>query len=146
MKNPIRHAGDVEVGAVLPSLSIPIDRTFIAASAIATRDYQPVHHDAEAARARGSEDVFMNILTSNGLVGRFVSAWAGPNAVLRKIAIRLGAPNYPGDTMVMSGEVTSKRVQSGVAEIEVTLRGKNGRGDHIVGTAVLTLPNHEAMA
>ena len=27
---------------------------------------------------RGSPDIFMNILTTNGFVGRFVTDWAGP--------------------------------------------------------------------
>ncbi len=34
----------------------------------------------------------MNILTSNGLAGRFVTDWAGPFATVRRVKIRLGAP------------------------------------------------------
>jgi len=54
----------------------------------------------------------MNILTTNGLVGRYVTDWAGPNAVLKKVAIKLGAPNFPGDTMKMSGAVTNSLRQT----------------------------------
>ena len=97
---------DVAVGDVLPELAIPITRTLIVATAIASRDYQDVHHDPELAAARGSPDIFMNILTTNGLVGRFVTDWAGPAAILTDVSIRLGVPNYPGDTMVLSGTVT----------------------------------------
>lgn len=92
-------------GEVLPALEIPITRTLIVAGAIASRDYQDVHHDAELARQKGSPDIFMNILTTNGLVGRYITDHFGPAAVLRKVAIRLGAPNYPGDTMVLTGTV-----------------------------------------
>ncbi|WP_069743743.1 hypothetical protein [Streptomyces sp. EN23] len=60
--------------------------------AIASRDYQDVHHDAELAREKGSPDIFMNIFTTNGLVGRYITDHFGPAAVLRKVAIRLGAP------------------------------------------------------
>ena len=99
---------DVSVGDELPQLDIPLTRTLIVATAIASRDYQDVHHDPGLADERGSKDIFMNILTTNGFVGRFVTDWAGPDATIRNVSIRLGAPNYPGDTMVMTGTVTAK--------------------------------------
>ncbi|MBV8297045.1 MAG: MaoC family dehydratase [Acidimicrobiia bacterium] len=123
-------------GDELPVLDVPITTTAIVAGAIASRDYQDVHHDAALARERGSKDVFMNILTTNGYVGRFVTDWAGPDATLKKVAIRLGAPNYPGDTMVMTGKVTKKAD----GEVEVSLKGANSLGDHVVGTVTLVLP------
>ncbi|MDQ3148217.1 MAG: MaoC family dehydratase [Actinomycetota bacterium] len=128
---------DVEVGDALPPLAVPLTRTLIVATAIASRDYQDVHHDPGLAVERGSKDVFMNILSTNGFVGRFVTDWAGPDAVLRSVAIRLGAPNYPGDTMTITGSVTAKdddRV------VEVTLRGANQLGDHVTGTVRVALP------
>ena len=127
---------DVHEGDELPPLDVPITRTAIVAGAIASRDYQDVHHDPELARDRGSKDIFMNILSTNGFVGRFITDWAGPDAVLRKVAIRLGAPNYPDDTMRMTGKVTRK--QDGV--VEVAVRGANSAGDHVTGTVELTLP------
>ncbi len=128
---------DVAEGDELPALDVPITRTAIVAGAIASRDYQDVHHDPELAKERGSKDVFMNILTTNGYVGRFVTDWAGPNAVLKKVAIRLGAPNYPGDTMRMTGRVTRKTD----GEVEVALKGANSLGDHVTGTVTLVLPS-----
>ena len=127
---------DVQVGDEVPTLVIPLTRTLIVATAIASRDYQDVHHDPELARQRGSKDIFMNILSTNGFVGRFITDWAGPDATLRKVSIRLGAPNYPDDTMRMTGKV--KRKQDGV--VEVAVRGANSAGDHVTGTVELTLP------
>ncbi|WP_020109166.1 MaoC family dehydratase [Nocardia sp. 348MFTsu5.1] len=127
-------AGQVVVGQVLPELTIPLTRTMIVATALASRDYQDVHHDPDLAVARGSKDVFMNILTTNGLVGRFVTDWAGPQASLRKVAIRLGAPNYPGDTMTLTGTVTS--VEDGLVSVQV--RGANSLGDHVKGAVKFT--------
>jgi acyl dehydratase len=127
---------DVAEGDELPALDVPITTTAIVAGAIASRDYQDVHHDAELARRRGSKDVFMNILTTNGYVGRFVTDWAGPDAVLKKVAIRLGAPNYPGDTMRMTGRVTAKG-DDGLVDVEI--RGANSVGDHVVGTVTVVL-------
>src|SRR6266550_6001977 len=116
----VRYA-DVRVGAELPRLDVPLTRSLIVATAIASRDYQDVHHDPGLAVDRGSKDIFMNILTTNGFVGRFVTDWAGPDATIRKIAIRLGAPNYPGDVMHLTGTVVAK--DEGAAEIAV--RGAN---------------------
>jgi acyl dehydratase len=127
---------DVKVGDELPELAIPLTRTLIVATAIASRDYQDVHHDPGLAEERGSPDIFMNILSTNGFVGRFITDWAGPDAVLKSVKIRLGAPNYPGDTMTMTGKVTSK--DDGVVGVEV--RGANKLGDHVTGTVALELP------
>ena len=106
---------DVQVGDELPSLSIPLTRTLIVATAIASRDYQDVHHDPGLAQQRGSPDIFMNILSTNGLVGRYITDWAGPDAILKSVNIRLGAPNHPGDTMTMTGRVSVK--DDGVVEV-----------------------------
>lgn len=130
-------AGDVKVGDALPPLEIEVTRTLIVAGAIASRDYQDVHHDAELARQKGSPDIFMNILTTNGLVGRYITDYFGPGAVLRKVAIRLGAPNYPGDTMVLTGSV--EEVEGDTATVRVV--GANGIGRHVTGTVTVTLPS-----
>ena len=128
----------VAVGNELPPLAIPITTTLVVAGAIASRDFTPVHHDKAAAQAQGMQDVFMNILTTNGLVGRYVTDWAGPGATLRGVAIKLGAPNLPGDTMKMSGKVTAKDDTRGVVEVAVV--GANGWGDHVTGTVKVALP------
>ncbi|MGW2645024.1 acyl dehydratase [Streptomyces sp. NPDC001393] len=129
-------------GAALPPLEIPVTRTLIVAGAIASRDYQDVHHDAESARQKGSPDVFMNILTTNGLVGRYITDHFGPTAILRKVAIRLGAPNYPGDTMVLTG--TIETVDGDTATVRVV--GANALGRHVTGTVTVTVPEAPATA
>jgi acyl dehydratase len=130
------RAGEVRVEDALAPCPVPISATLIVAGAIASRDYQDVHHDRDLARLRGSPDIFMNILTTSGLVARFVTDWAGPGARLTKLAIRLGAPNYPGDAMLLSGSVSAASGR----DVEVTLRGDNRLGPHVTGTVALTLP------
>ena len=125
-----------KVGDELPPLDIELTPTVIISTAIASRDYQDVHHDPTLAKERGSPDIFMNILSTNGFVGRFITDWAGPDAIIKKVSIRLGAPNYPGDTMRMTGKVTA--VDDGVATVEVV--GANNLGDHVVGTVEVVVP------
>ena len=131
-------AADISVGQELPELVIPLTTTLIVSAAIATRDYQDVHHDLGLAKERGMPNIFMNILSTNGFVGRFVTDWAGPEAIVKSIAIRLGAPNFPGDTMRMTGRVTAIDASEGTVEVE--LRGANSMGDHVTGKVVVSLP------
>jgi uncharacterized OB-fold protein/acyl dehydratase len=135
-----RKYDDVQVGDQLPLCPIPITPTLVVSTAIASRDYQDVHHDRDQAQRKGSKDIFMNILTSSGLSGRYVTDWAGPDAVLKNLKIRLGAPNYPYDTMTMSGSVAKKEVVDGEGIVQVAFEGRNSLGAHVTGTIDLALP------
>jgi len=133
--------GRVQVGDRLPELVIDLTATLIVGGALASRDFTPVHHDRAAAQAQGMPDVFMNILTTNGLVGRYVTDWAGPNAVLKKVSLRLGAPSFPGDQLKFSGTVTAKDEVSGVVGVEVV--GRNSWGTHVTARVDVALPRAE---
>ncbi len=129
------NATELNVGDALPTLDIPINPRQIVSGAIASQDFENVHHDKAAAQAAGTPDIFMNILTTNGIVGRYLTDWAGAEARIKRIQLRLGAPNFPGDTMVLSGEITA--YEEGV--VEVSFKGKNAMGNHVTGTASVDL-------
>ena len=131
---------DVEVGDQLAPCPIPITPTLIVSTAIASRDYQDVHHDRDLAIKRGSPDIFMNILTSSGLSSRYVTDWAGPEAILKNLKIQLGVPNYPYDTMTMTGSVSEKTTEGSAGIIEVSIRGYNRMGNHLTGSIQVELP------
>ncbi|MGZ8744868.1 MAG: MaoC family dehydratase [Nocardioides sp.] len=120
----------ISVGDRLPPWEVPITPTLVVSTAIATRDFQDVHHDRDLAREHGSKDIFLNILTSTGLVERYVTDHLGHDVTIRGIAIRLGAPAYPYDTLTFTGTVSS--VEGGVAVVDV--RGAVSLGDHVTGT------------
>jgi acyl dehydratase len=120
----------LEAGQQIPAWSLPMTPTTIVSTAIATRDWQDVHHDRDVAQAAGSKDIFMNILTTNGLVEKFVADWAGHDTEIKGIAIRLGAPAHPYDTLTFTGTVAS--VEAGIATIDVT--GTVSLGNHVTGT------------
>ncbi|MDQ0380147.1 MaoC family dehydratase [Amycolatopsis thermophila] len=125
----------IAVGTELPELAFDVTPTFVISTALATRDFQDVHHDRDAAVARGSKDIFLNILTDNGLVQRFVTDWAGPEAFVRSIKIKLGVPCYAGDKLVFTGRVAS--LEGRVAVVEVT--GTGSLGAHVTGTVTVEL-------
>jgi acyl dehydratase len=131
---------DIEVGDEVTPLEIRITTTMIVAGAIASRDFMPVHHDRDYANKQGSPNLFMNILTSNGYCVRFLTDWAGPEAMVKKLAIRLGAPCFPNDPLRFTGSVTGKsRGEGAEGFIEITFKAANSLGDHVSGTAVLSL-------
>ena len=117
------------VGTQLPELRIEATPTFVVSTAIATRDFQDVHHDRDRAVARGSRDIFVNILTTTGLVQRYVSAWA-PDAVVRAVSIRLGVPCHAGETLTLSGQATAAYGDEQI----VAVTGRCSLGDHVTAT------------
>jgi len=139
---PVRslRASDVSVGDKLPSFALPVTSTIIVAGAIASRDFMPAHHDAAYAKSQGAPDMFMNILTTNGYVARYISDWTGPEGRIRKIAIRLGAPAIPGQDLRFNGHVTSAREEGAECVLEIAVRAANDLGDHATGTVTVTLP------
>ena len=128
------------VGEALPELVIEASVRNIVATAIASRDFQDVHHDIALAQERGSKTIFTNILTSNGYCLRYVTDWTGPDAVVKKASIRLGVPNYAGDTMTMTGTVDAVVPDPDGELVTVAVRGRNSLGDHITGTVTVLVP------
>ena len=134
------RASQIAVGDELPPFELLLTSTMIVAGAIASRDFMPAHHDPAFAKAQGAPDIFMNILTTNGYVARFVTDWAGPEAMLRSIKIRLGAPAVPGKPLRFTGRVVQKGAHGGECVLELSVRAANDLGDHATGTVVVTLP------
>jgi acyl dehydratase len=140
-KAPPSSAGHAGAGEVLAPFELDVTATVVVAGAIASRDFMPAHHDRDYARAQGAPDVFMNILTTNGYVARYVTDWAGPEAMLRSIAIRLGAPAVPGYALRFTGQVIRACREDGERLVEVAVRAATDLGDHATGTVTLTLPD-----
>jgi acyl dehydratase len=134
------RASRIAVGDELPPFELKLTSTMIVAGAIASRDFMPAHHDPAFAKAQGAPDMFMNILTTNGYVARYVTDWAGPEARLKSIKIRLGAPAIPGKPLRFTGRVAAKTEAGGECVLELSVRAANDLGDHASGTVALSLP------
>jgi uncharacterized protein len=130
----------------LPELALEVTPTLVVSTAIATRDFYPVHHDRDFAVASGSKDIFLNILTTTGLVQRYVTDWAGPEAIVRSISIRLGAPCYAGDTLTFSGQLaqSGQDTEAGDGDQVVAVTGACSLGNHVTGTVRLARAGGQA--
>jgi acyl dehydratase len=130
----------LRVGDELPAMVIDVTPTRVVAGAIASRDFMPVHHDRDYANVQGAPNIFMNILSDTGYCSRFLTDWAGPDAMITNLAIRLGVPVFPGHTLTYTGAITGLRREDDLGVVEVELRATNELGEHVGGTARLTLP------
>jgi len=131
---------DVSEGDALPEQNREITPTTIVSTAIATRDFAKVHHDVEQARKEGAKDIFLNILSTGGLVGKYLTDWSGPLGKIKKMNIKLGATVFPGNNLVSQGKI-AKKYQEGddcLVDIEYALSVETG--PHAWGTIVMTLP------
>jgi hypothetical protein len=122
------------VGQRLPELPITMDRTMIVAAAIASQDFEDVHHDPGKAQERGLQDIFISINSTNGLVDRYVTDWAGPESRITSVSLRLGVPLFPGDVFRLSGEVTGIEGD----EVRLAVTGRNDRGVHVTAFVSIT--------
>ncbi|HQQ63734.1 MAG TPA: MaoC/PaaZ C-terminal domain-containing protein [Pseudomonadales bacterium] len=134
------NADDINVGDAIKPMDIKLTHTIITATAIASMDFMPVHHDKDYALAQFAPDIFLNILSSNGFVSKFLTDWAGPEAWVKKINIKLGVPAVPHQVLKFTGEVLGKNIVGSECHIEVSVQAANDAGNHATGTAVITLP------
>ena len=130
----------VKVGDTLPALAVKISPTLIIAGALASQDFQDVHHDFGIIRERGHPNIFMNMMTTSGLLGRYVTDWTGPNAIMRSHVLRLLRPNYPGDVMRIAGTVKRAEIVDGHGMVELDLIGTNSLGVHTNSNVTVELP------
>ncbi|MDX2170532.1 MAG: MaoC family dehydratase [Deltaproteobacteria bacterium] len=134
----------IRVGDAITPMHLNVTATVVVAGAIATRDFMPVHHDRDYAASQGAPDIFMNIMTDNAYCSRFLTDWAGPEAMVKRIAIRLGVPATANSRLDFSGTVTGTSRGDGEGLVEVAFRAVNDQGDHLSGTAVISLPLNDS--
>lgn len=95
---------------VWPPVSTWVSATDVVAGAIATNDWEPVHHDIRLAQSQGLDDIIMNVLSCAGRAAAYVASQAGPGRAIASLAISLHAPVYPNRHVRM---VNTRRTNSG---------------------------------
>jgi acyl dehydratase len=95
-------------------------------------DFNPLHHDPEHARAAGFDaPIAMGQLTA-GLLAAWLTDWCGVER-LRRFEVRFTAPLHLGDTVILSGSITS--VEDGVAHLDLAATGFSST--LVTGTALV---------
>ena len=140
MSHKSKHWNEVKEGEELPVFKRDITRTTIVSTAISSRDFERVHHDHEAAQKTGAKDIFLNILSTGGFIGRYLTDWSGPEGELKKVEIKLGATVYPGDTVTHTGKVVKKYTEENRNLVDIQYALSVPMGPHAWGTATLALP------
>jgi acyl dehydratase len=128
---------EIAEGDELPAVEREVDPTLVVAGAIASRDFYPVHHDKAFAEQAGSPDIFLNILTTNGLMAAYVTNWCGPAWDLVSIELRLKVPAFPGQKLTTTGTVTAKHDTGGDQLVDLAFTSATEFGPHCSGTATI---------
>lgn len=128
-----------KTGDALSPLSLELTLRRAVQAVAGTRDYYPVHHDAEAARASGAEGIFFNTMFLQAFVGRALCEWFGNDALPRSLTVRMGRPNYVGRTLTARCEVTDVRPSNGrmLVDAEITLATEDGLTTGVQATVEL---------
>jgi acyl dehydratase len=130
----------ISPGEQLPELVVDLSPTMIIAGALASQDFQDVHHDFLMSAQRGHPTIFMNMMTLSGLVSRFVTDWSGPDCIVRAHTLRLGRPNYAGDKLRLSATVAATAVEQGRRQVKLEFVGRNSLGNAIDGDLLVEFP------
>ena len=131
---------DIEVGAEIPAVSVPITHTRICINAAATWDWFPGHHDPEYARSQGQRDIYLSTLFYHGFVDRGLNDWAGPDALIRRRTISMLKSIYPGQTATLTGTVVAKREEDGRQLVDLDLVVSSEEGPCVPAEATVELP------
>ena len=136
-------AGDVKAGMVLPELTYEVTATTVVLGALATRDWRPMHHDKDFAVVRnGTRDIFLNTPNQAAWFERFITDWTGPHGRLGRIGFRMKGSVFPGDTMVLRGEVAdvADSSEKGIGWVDLALELAVGDDVATSASARVALP------
>ncbi len=137
-------AGDVKAGVRLPELSYDVTATTVVLGALATRDWRPMHHDKDFAVVRnGTRDIFLNTPNQAAWFERFITDWTGPHGRLGRIGFRMKGSVFPGDTMVLRGEVVgaTDAPEEGIGWVDLALELAVGDSVATSASARVALPS-----
>jgi len=131
-------------GTRLPTLSQPVSATTIVLGALASRDWRPMHHDADFARERnGVRDIFLNTPNQAMWIERCITDWLGIRARIGRLGFRMTRPVFPRELMEISARVTDVSDGVGLAwvglEIDVLADGEPSTSAH----ARVAVPRNE---
>jgi hypothetical protein len=76
-----------------------VTTSYLIATSAATRDFHPIHHDPDIARAGGLSGIILNVHSAAALIAGFALRVLGGTADIGELEVRLHRPVVPGDQL-----------------------------------------------
>ena len=131
---------DVSVGNEIPPVSIPLTLQRMVMEAGANRDFSSIHHDAEAARATGAPNPYMNSYFIMAMFERALREWMGLRGEIKRIGpFRMQIFNCVGDVVTFKGKVKDKHEEDGKCIVTLDIWSETHKGQTVTGVATVTL-------
>ncbi len=105
----------------------PITLTDVVRYQGASGDFNPIHHDADFARASGFPQPLVVGMYQAGVLNTFAANWLGPENV-RRTKVRWKTSLFPGDVITCSGTIARKYREAGENRVDLELRCTNQAG------------------
>ena len=120
---------DIAIGDTIPPLTKPaITHLQLALYAGAGADHNPIHVDAQAAKAGGLPGIIAHGMLPLGFLGQLLTQWV-PQRQLRNLSARFVGMAFPGDVITCSGKVVGKREQAGENLVDLEIAAQNQKGE-----------------
>lgn len=127
---------EVSVGDVGPQVVVEeLTREDFVRYAGASGDFNPIHYDEPYATDAGNPSVFGQGMLTAGIAGNVATEWFGV-AALRRFETRFVDRVWPGDTLVVEGEVTGVDGRTVTVELTGTADGR----EMLTGSFAVRLP------
>jgi len=132
---------DVEVGAELPPLLMPITVTRCSFMASASRDFAPQHHNSWYAQNRSkTRDMFLGTHFNLGMLSRFMTDWGGPESTVRRMQLAMRRSICAGEDLTITGRVVGKYEEAGAHRVDLDIELTTERGPAYQAGGTLALP------
>jgi acyl dehydratase len=131
---------DVAEGADLPAFSIPLTIQRLVMEAAANRDFAPIHHDREIARATGAPDPYANTMLLQSIFEATLRQWMGLGGRLRKLRFSMRSFATVGAGLSGHGRVAATHPAAGGGLVDVEIWAESGGRRAAAGSATVWLP------
>jgi 3-methylfumaryl-CoA hydratase len=131
----------VNIGDDVPPYSVWLNYQRIVMSVAVDRMWSSIHHNREAARAAGLDDIIFNTRGYEMVFEITLRRWMGLDGRLRKLGpFRMVKNSHPGDTLTCRARVVNKEVVDNLGRFHLEISVHNPRAEAARGQAIVTLP------
>ncbi len=131
----------VNVGDDVPLYSLWLNYQRIVMSVAVDRMWSSIHHNRDAARSGGLDDIIFNTRGYEMVMEITLRRWIGLDGRLKKLGpVRLVKNSHPGDMLTCTAKVTDKEVVDGQGRVQLEISVKNPRAEAARGQATVSLP------